>query len=81
MGSCCSRQNHCMKCKNKQRSTTVLQEILLDLHHHLARLAWLIQKYIFSKKVIMSNTENSVQVGLFVTSLIHLFSFIYSNSK
>ena len=31
-----------MTCKNKHRSTTVLEEVLLDLHHHIARLAWLI---------------------------------------
>ena len=30
---------------------------------------------IFSKKVIRANTENSLEVGLFVTSLIHLFKF------
>ena len=36
---------------------------------------------IFSKKVIRTNTENSVEVGLFVPSLIHSFSFVYSNSK
>ena len=65
--SCCSRQNHYMTCKNKHRSTTVLEKILLDLHHHIARLAWLIQKYIFLvKKVIRTNTENSEEVGLFV---------------
>ena len=31
---------------------------------------------IFSKKVLMTNTENSVELGLFVTSLIHLVLFI-----
>ena len=65
-----------MTCKNKCRSTTVLEEILLDLHHTLARLAWLIQEYLFfSKKVIRADTENSVGVGLFIASLIHSFSF------
>ena len=34
---------------------------------------------IFSKKVIMTNTENSAEVGHFVTSLIHSFSFVYSS--
>ena len=34
--------------------------------------------FIFSKKVIRTNTENSVEVGLFLTSLIHSFSFVYS---
>ena len=48
-GSCCSKQNHYMTCKNKHISTTVLEEILLDLHH-LARLAWLIQEYLFLVK-------------------------------
>ena len=38
-----------MTCKNKHRSTTVL-EILLDLHHHIARLAWLIQEYLLLVK-------------------------------
>ena len=66
-----------MACKNKHRSTTVLEEILLDLHHHIARLAWLIQEYLFLvKKVTRTNTENSIEVGLFVTSLIHLVLFI-----
>ena len=32
-------------------------------------------------KVIRTNTENSVEVRRFVTSLIHSFSFVYSNSK
>ena len=36
--------------QKKHRSTAVLEEILLDLHHHLARLAWLIQEYPFSVK-------------------------------
>ena len=39
-----------MACKNKHRSTTVLEEILLDLHHPIIS--------IFSKKVIRINTEN-----------------------
>ena len=39
-----------MACKNKHRSTTVLEEILLDLHHHIARLAWLMQEYLFLVK-------------------------------
>ena len=66
-----------MTCKNKHRPTTVLEEISLDLHHHIARLAWLIQEYLFLvKKVTRTNTENSVEVGLFVTSLIHLVLFI-----
>ena len=33
--------------QNKHRSTEALQEILLDHQQHLARLAWLIQEYIF----------------------------------
>ena len=36
--------------QKKHRSTTVLEEILLDLHHPLVRLAWLIQEYPFSVK-------------------------------
>ena len=71
-----------MTCKNKHRSTAVLEEILLDLHHHIARLAWLIQEYLFLvKKVTRTNTENSVEVGLFVTSLIHLVLFIQIQSN
>ena len=31
-------------------STIALEEISLDLHHHVARLAWLIQEYIFLGK-------------------------------
>ena len=73
-----------MTCNNKHTSTTVLEEILLDLHHHTARLAWLIHVnriLFFSKKRIRTNTKNSVEVGLFVKSLIHSFSSVYSNSK
>ena len=33
--------------QKKHKSTTVLEEILLDLHHHLASSAWLIQEYFF----------------------------------
>ena len=39
-----------MTCKNKHRSTTGLEEILLNLHYHIARLAWLIQEYLFLVK-------------------------------
>ena len=34
--SCRSRQNHYITCKNKHRSTKMLEEILLDLNHHIA---------------------------------------------
>ena len=62
--------------QKKHRSTTVLEEILLDLNHHLARLAWLIKEYLFfSKKVTRTITENLAEVGLFVT---YSFSFAYS---
>ena len=49
-GSCCSRQNY-MTHKNKPRSTTVLEEILLEIHHHIVRLARLIQEYLFLVKM------------------------------
>ena len=39
-----------MAWNSKHRPTTVLEEILLDLHHHIARLAWLIQEYLFLVK-------------------------------
>ena len=39
-----------MAYKNKHRSTTVLEKNLLDFHHHIARLAWLIQVYLFLAK-------------------------------
>ena len=43
----------------------------------MARLTWLIQEYqCLVKKVIRTNTENSVEVGLFATSLIHFVLFI-----
>ena len=61
--------------QKKHRSTTVLEEILLDLNHHLARLAWLIKEYFFSKKVTRTITENLAEVGLFVT---YSFTFAYS---
>ena len=61
--------------------TTVLEDDLLDLHYHIARLAWLIQEYLFLAKAIRTNTKNSAEVGLFVTSLIHSFSGVDSNSK
>ena len=70
-----------MTCKNKHKSTTELEEILLDLHHHIATLVWLIQSIYFRKNVIRTDNENSVEIGLFVPSLIHSFSFVYSNSK
>ena len=34
---------------------------------------------IFSKKVVSFNTENSVEIGLFVTLLIHLVLFVIAN--
>ena len=68
--------------QNKHWSTKVLEEISLIFYHHIARLSWLIQEYIFLvKKVIRTNTKNSVEVGLFVPSIIHSLSFVYSNSK
>ena len=39
-----------MAWNSKHRPTTVLEEILLDLHHHIARLAWLIQGYLLLVK-------------------------------
>ena len=39
-----------MTCKSKHRSTTALEEILLELRHHIAGLAWLIQEYLFLVK-------------------------------
>ena len=48
-----------MASKNNRRPSTVLEEILLDLRHHIARLAWLIQEYLFLvKKLIRTSTEN-----------------------
>ena len=35
---------------------------------------------IFGKKLIRTNTENSIEVGFFVPSLIHSVSYVYSNS-
>ena len=45
VGSCCSRQNHYMNC-----NFAVVKEILFDLHHLIARFAWLIQEYLFLVK-------------------------------
>ena len=50
MTSFSSRQESLHGMQKKHRSITILEEILLDLHHHLARLAWLIQEYPFSVK-------------------------------
>ena len=66
-----------MTCNNKHRSSTVLGKILLDLHHHIARLAWLIQEYLF----LVKNESGPDEVGLFVKSLSHSFSSVYLNSK
>ena len=77
-GICCSRQNHYMTCKNKHRLVTVLEEISLDLHCHIASMTNP-RMSIFSRKVIRTNTESSVEVGLFVTT--HSLSFVYSDSK
>ena len=71
-----------MTYKNKHISITLLEEILLNLHHHISRLAWLIQEYLLlAKRVIRTITKNSVEVEFFITSLIHSFSFVYSNSS
>ena len=55
-----------MTCKNKHRSTTVLEEILLYLYQHIYSQIRMANPriYIFSKKVIRTNTENSVEVCL-----------------
>ena len=64
-----------MTCKKKHRSSKVPGEILLDLHHDIARLAWVIQEYLFFvKKVIRTNTENSVEVELFKEMSHHSFT-------
>ena len=62
-----------MTCKNKHRSTTILEEILLDLYHHIVRLAWLIQEYLFlvKKYIIRTHTENSVEVGRTLRHITH----------
>ena len=52
----CSRQNYYMTYKDKHRSTTAPEKILLDLHHHIARLAWLIQEYLFLVKKLSGST-------------------------
>ena len=39
-----------MKCKNKHRSTVLLEASLLELHHDIARSAWLIQEYLILVK-------------------------------
>ena len=44
------RVNKSSVIKNKQRSTTVFEEILLGFHHHIARLAWLIPEHLFLVK-------------------------------
>ena len=36
-----------MTCKNKHRSTTVLEEISIHLDYHVARLTWLSQEHLF----------------------------------
>ena len=35
--SCCSREESLHDMQKRQRSTTLLEEILLELHYHLAR--------------------------------------------
>ena len=62
-----------------QKQTQILKK--LYLHHHKTKLAWLIQEYLFLvKSNHRTNTENSVEVGLFVPSfqftlLVFLFKF------
>ena len=73
-----------MTCKNKCRSTTVRKEVLLDLHHHVARLAWLIQEFLFLVKKQSGPTlkiRTNTEVGLFVPSLIHSLNFIQIQSN
>ena len=48
---------------------------------HDLRLVPLDTNPVFQCLVIKTNTENSVEVGLFVPSLIHSFSFVYSHSN
>ena len=68
-----------------QKSTdnyNTLNNFTYDLHHHLARLALLIQEYLFSvKKVIRTNIENSAEVELLVTSLIYFCLFKFKGKK
>ena len=42
--------------QKKHRSASVLDETLPDFHHHPARLAWLMQEYLFSVKKLSGLT-------------------------
>ena len=53
--------------QKKHRSTTVLEEILLELHYHLPRLAWQIQEHI-----LLVRKES----GLTLCYISHLVLFI-----
>ena len=57
-----------MICKNKHRPTA--QYLKKLYHYHVAGLAWLLQEYLFLVKKQQGNTENSVEIELFVTSSI-----------
>ena len=48
--------------QEKHRSATVLKELLLDLHHHLARLAWLIQKKKSGPKLTLTDLVLFIQI-------------------
>ena len=81
--SCCSRQSlHAMQKQAQINCSTWINFTWAS--SHIARLVWLIQEYLFLvKKVIRTNTENSVEVGLFVPSIsfTHLVLFIQIQSN
>ena len=67
--------------KKKHRSTAVLEEISVDIHHHLARFMANPRISIFSKKVIRTNAENSAEVGRTLRGRTHLILFIHIQSN
>ena len=60
-----------MTCKNKHKSTTAIEKILLDCHHHVARLAWLIQEYPFLVKKVIRNKHWNFSRGRTLCHITH----------
>ena len=73
-----TEQLHNMQ-KKQKRSTTVLKEILPDLHQHPAILTWLIQEHLIPVKKKSRPTQKIQQKYDYL--YCRPFNFVYSNSK
>ena len=65
--------------KQAQMNYAVPEEILLDLHHHIARLSWLVQEYLF---LVKSNQDQQskfkvIADQLFYSYKIYLYQYVH----